>query len=148
MAASVAMPSPRSEAWTFRGLMKSLDDGATWTATGHGLPLPPSDVDYLLVVDPKRPLTLYAASYVGVYVSNDGGTTFEAMSKGLSSFPDGRGFALDPHGSGTLLLVDRRLVVGGIFRWIPSLQAWEPFDAGRPPSSYPGHLEFDPQHKG
>jgi len=134
-------------AWS-RGLMKSLDDGATWTATGHGLPGWPSDIDNLLAVDPKRPLTLYAASYVGVYVSNDGGTTFEAMNKGLSSFPDVRGFALDPHGSGTLLLVDRSLVGGGIFRWIPSRQAWEPFDAGLPPSSDPGHLEFDPQHEG
>jgi photosystem II stability/assembly factor-like uncharacterized protein len=63
------------------GVFKSIDGGATWTATNAGLG---SSSIESLVVDPTHPATVYVATqYGGVFKTTDGGTSWSGA--GLSS---------------------------------------------------------------
>ncbi len=62
-----------------KGLFRSADGGATWTAVDQGLfdacfPVAP-DV-YLLAADPQQPGTLYAETFAGLKKTTDGGATW------------------------------------------------------------------------
>ena len=64
------------------GALRSLDGGATWTErNGHPETLEVSVSD--LAVDPRDPDTVWAASG-GVFVTEDGGATWEARREGLA----------------------------------------------------------------
>ncbi len=63
---------------TYRGVFKSTNAGASWTAT------PLAYETRALVVDPTDPAKLYAGTYGnGVYVSTNAGATWTAMNTGL-----------------------------------------------------------------
>jgi len=72
-----AVADPTDEAAAAVGsLYKSVDSGATWRATGAGLP---SSSVTGLVVSPQVASTLYAATAAGLYRSADGGATWSPM---------------------------------------------------------------------
>jgi photosystem II stability/assembly factor-like uncharacterized protein len=78
-------------------LRKSTDFGANWAVVGTA-PIPEAKV---LVVSPDNPDKLWLGSN-GIYVSKDGGLTWEERSRGLGNIA----FTLrsDPHDAGTLYL--------------------------------------------
>jgi photosystem II stability/assembly factor-like uncharacterized protein len=100
------------------GVLLSTDAGATFTASNEGFSQ--RQVASILA-DAKHEGTIYAGvlndkGYGGVFVTEDGGTTWQQRSKGL----DGRDiFTLAQTDDGTLLAGTEH----GIFRWNGS--AWE-----------------------
>jgi photosystem II stability/assembly factor-like uncharacterized protein len=66
-----------------QNVLKTTDGGATWkdaTGTGaSGLPnVPVNDLE----IDPAHPNTIYVATEVGVFISQDGGTTWDLPQDG------------------------------------------------------------------
>jgi photosystem II stability/assembly factor-like uncharacterized protein len=55
------------------GVVKSLDDGATWTAADNGLT---NRAIRVLALDPQKPETLYAGTNGGLFKTVDGGQTW------------------------------------------------------------------------
>jgi photosystem II stability/assembly factor-like uncharacterized protein len=68
----------------------STNGGAEWSAGGDGIRSAPAgffrpgNLIHALVVDPTSPTTLYAATRLGVYRSEDGGATWEARTTGMT----------------------------------------------------------------
>lgn len=62
---------------------KSTDGGDTWARSDRGLPDAPLKT---IVVDPKRPQTIYAGSNAGVYITTNGGRTWYPLNGGLPGF--------------------------------------------------------------
>jgi photosystem II stability/assembly factor-like uncharacterized protein len=98
-------------------LIKSTDAGRSFTIVGGGLPAQESS--FALAVAPNNPLTVYvgltSAASSGLYVSSDGGLTFEALPNS-PGFPflvyahptdDGTLFVIADSGSGLFLSTDR-----------------------------------------
>ena len=64
-------------------VLKTIDGGATWRdATGAGASALPEAPVHGLAIDPMRPDTIYAATEVGVFVSSDGGVTWDLPQDG------------------------------------------------------------------
>jgi photosystem II stability/assembly factor-like uncharacterized protein len=61
---------------------KSVDGGNTWTAAANGLPDVPLSA---LLADPRDPNgnTVYASTWIGVYVTYDGGANWALLGAGL-----------------------------------------------------------------
>jgi photosystem II stability/assembly factor-like uncharacterized protein len=69
-------------------LFKSVDRGATWSALSHGLPAEgPEGTIRDIVVDPRRPQTVYVVNASGVYISGNGGRTWFPLNGGLPDAP-------------------------------------------------------------
>ena len=101
----------------FQGLLKSTDSGASWFAINHGL----SDLIgtesrfAALVIDPRNPNTLYAATTGnGVFKSSDGGASWIRFSDGLTN-RNVQALALAPGASGQNILY-AGTAGGGIFK--------------------------------
>jgi len=122
-------------------LFKSADAGRSFSIVGGGLPQ--NESSFALAVAPTNPLKIYVGltslSSSGVYVSSDGGLTFEAL-RNSPGFPflvyahptdDGTLFVLADSGSGLFLSND-----GGA--------SFEEIGAGLPPPAQFGGLAFDP----
>ena len=110
------------------GVLKSIDSGATWMATG---PLPaPGNKGFsaILIEKPAVPgnpadTVLYAAgSPGGLYKSANGGTTWTLMLGGSVL-----GVAFDPAVAGGLYAA---VAFQGIFRFDPGTSSWSAFNAG------------------
>jgi photosystem II stability/assembly factor-like uncharacterized protein len=91
------------------GVLKSVDQGATWSSASSGLP---QDAVSALVISESDPLTLYAGTSIacdcgylgdGVFKSTDGGSSWTAINSGL---PGGSVFlvAVDPRDAATVYL--------------------------------------------
>ena len=64
-------------------IVKTIDGGTTWTdATGAGDSALPEAPVHGLAIDPMRPDTVYAATEVGVFVSSDGGGSWDLPQDG------------------------------------------------------------------
>lgn len=61
-------------------LYRSTAGGTTWTAVGAGLPDVPANA---VAIDPLDPTRIFVADDVGVFVSRDGGDTFQPWMSGL-----------------------------------------------------------------
>jgi hypothetical protein len=83
------------------GILKSTDGGLTWRGANKGFPFLPG-VSHL-VVDPKSPLTVYAASGLGVYKSTDGGDNWRPTGL-IGDFISLNALAIDPENPLTLYL--------------------------------------------
>jgi hypothetical protein len=112
------------------GVLKSIDSGVTWTATGS-LPAPGNTGFSAIVIDPSsvtaNPATtvLYAAGNPGgLYRSSNGGANWTLMRAATV-----QGVALDPAVPGGLYTAE---AFAGIFRFDPLLTTWSAFNAGFP----------------
>lgn len=110
------------------GVLRSIDSGATWTATGAP-PAPGNNGFSAIVIDPSsvtaNPATtvLYAAGFPGgLYRSPDGGATWTSMRAGTI-----QGVALDPAVAGGLYAAHE---FQGIFRYDPIATSWSAFNTG------------------
>ncbi len=61
------------------GVMKSIDNGQTWTAANNGMG---NVIISKLLIDPNSPATIYAASTSGIYKSVDGAATWVKYAGG------------------------------------------------------------------
>lgn len=91
---------------------KSTDGGDTWTALSV-----PCSASHL-VIEPKRPSTIYAA-YSGVCASTDGGATWKGNT--LSDNYVVEAVAVDPQTPGTLYAVTQ---VGSLFKSTDGAASW------------------------
>jgi len=113
-----------------RGLYKTTDGGQTWKAV---LTISPDTGVTDMVIDPKKPDTIYAAAYQrrravgqligggpesGIYKSTDGGTKWTKLTKGLPTVEIGRiGLAINWRNPNTVYaLVTAQKGQGGFFR--------------------------------
>ncbi len=121
-----------TEAW---GVFKSVDGGATWRSSNAGLGTGSPDVWIrALVIDPRDPDNIYAASLSGrgVFRSENGGRSWAPASQGLPRA--GAGFhgidslILDPRSPRTLYAGS----LGGVFRSTNGGRTWTPRRSGLP----------------
>lgn len=77
-----ALPAPIYAGTATDGIFKSSDGAKNWTAMNQGLS---STAIHGLVVDPKSPGTIYAATEDGVFKSIDGGRKWSAAGTGLKN---------------------------------------------------------------
>ncbi|MFN2385340.1 MAG: WD40/YVTN/BNR-like repeat-containing protein [Thermoanaerobaculia bacterium] len=103
------------------GLWKSVNGGATWSASGSGYT---GDIVTALLIDPSSPNVLYVGSNVGVFKSINAGATWNLKVAGLS---DNRvqALALDPS-SPNVLYVSVLGPNGGIHRSANGAEVWTP----------------------
>jgi hypothetical protein len=114
-----------------RGMFKSTDGGASWTAINTGL----TTINVrMLAIDPKTPSTLYAGTAyynesmtVGVFQSTDGGASWSPVNTGLTEDLDVGTFAIDP-------LTPTTLYAGtygsGVFKSTDSGGSWSAVNTG------------------
>jgi photosystem II stability/assembly factor-like uncharacterized protein len=142
-----------------RGLYKTTDGGKTWKKV---LNISENTGVTDVVLDPRRPDVLLAASYQrrrhvwtlidggpesAIHLSTDGGTTWQKVTAGLPKTDLGRiGLAVAPSRPDVVYAtVETADDKGGIFRSLDGGLTWErrnPFDRG---AMYYGHLVVDPQ---
>lgn len=123
-------------ATSFSGIMKTVDGGATWRLTNDGVRAahpgtfnsPPLFTrTSALVIDPRRPQTLYAAMHgVGVLRSSNGGASWKAVSSGLTD-PNLEALALAPAPPGTLYA---GTLGGGVFKTRDGGASWRAVNDG------------------
>ena len=118
----------------FRGLFKSTDSGASWSAIGNGLAslLDTGSNMTAIVIDPANSNILYAGTAGGgVFKSSDGGANWSGFNDGLANL-DVRVLAIAPGSRHTLYAG----TAGGTFRIIddavtlPRIETQAPRHAG------------------
>jgi photosystem II stability/assembly factor-like uncharacterized protein len=116
-------------------LYYSRDGGDSWVEGGAGLPS--GGVLDLAMAAGSPPLHLWAATWTGVYSSNDGGQTWRNMAPALGS----------PYAF-TILSADQGLLLGtraGLFRWQPDSRGWIAVEGNFPAGGITS-LANDPQN--
>src|SRR5215210_3904068 len=131
------------------GLFKSMDGGASWAPSGHGLP--PGSITQV-VFDPRTAGTLYAATdWHGVFKSLDGGDTWRSANNGLSGSAVRFGIevlALDPRSPSTLYA--SRFGVGieerdWLFKTVNGGKSWFPIARKLPGNLFSTAFVVDPR---
>jgi photosystem II stability/assembly factor-like uncharacterized protein len=107
-------------------LYKSVDGGASWSATGRGLP--PYSTITSLAIDPSHPSTLYSSQETGLYKSLDGGATWRRTAL---QYPVSR-IALNPRSPQTLYAATSQ----GLFRSPNGGARWKRLTRGLPLAFY------------
>ncbi len=122
-----------------RGLYKTTDGGKTWKAV---LTISDNTGVSDVVMDPRNPDVMYASAYqrrrhvytlidggpeCGIYKSNDGGTSWNKINKGLPEGEMGRiGLAISPVNPDILYaIVEAQADQGGFFRSVNRGMTWE-----------------------
>ncbi|NOT61845.1 MAG: hypothetical protein HOP19_16650 [Acidobacteria bacterium] len=116
---------------TGRGVMRSLDDGLTWTPLNNGLrtrfePNVAAPIGYL-AVNGHTLAAAVLATYQSVFISTDGGANW---SEQLTGLPFGLGFGYGPlaFSEGNLLMQ----VAGPLYRYRPDTRSWTTMNANNP----------------
>lgn len=107
----VATPGAVYAGTDANGVYKSTDDGATWVPASKGLPPPEYAVPNVgvLLADPRFPNRIWAAAGRSVFLTTNGGLTWQERGRGLPKDTEGRGLALTPDGK-TLYVANARAV--------------------------------------
>jgi photosystem II stability/assembly factor-like uncharacterized protein len=71
-------PSELAAPGEWRGVFKSTNGGATWSAVNTGLS---NKKVWALAIDPINTNTIYVGTYGGVFKSANGGATWSAVNK-------------------------------------------------------------------
>ena len=132
------------------GLYRSTDGGITWTQSFAGLNV--RDV----AIDPADSNRVYAATQLGLQVSNDGGVTFNPNNAFVSiAGSDAAAIAIDPVTPTTLYAANLDPDAGAtnhtdnssyILRSVDRGQSWVPLRAiNDAPKWFVGDLHLDPQ---
>lgn len=103
------------------GLWKSLDGGATWTASGAGYT---GDIATAIVIDNARPHVIYVGSNVGVFKSINAGASWNVKNAGLSD-PRVQALVLEPANT-DVLYVSVLGPGGGVHRSANGGEVWTP----------------------
>lgn len=128
--AFAALPNGKLLAGTVGGLHASTDGGATWKLAGD-----PALAMYEIVYHPARPERVFLATEgSGVWISDDGATTFRPSSQGMTNL---RVSALAVFGNELLLGVNHAGPISGVH---VSRDRGRSFDARFEP--LPGVLDF------
>jgi photosystem II stability/assembly factor-like uncharacterized protein len=130
------------------GLFKSLDAGATWDQVGSGLPLLWSDsaTSFALAVDADHPEVVYAGlPGLGIWMSSDGGASFNAMNCGLPTGQVGS-ILVTPASHAAPLYAS--LPGLGVWAWNAGTQCWTPLNTGLPAGDFTGAIVFSAHGKG
>jgi hypothetical protein len=134
-----------------KGVLKSVNQGATWNSASSGLPA--SKVS-TLAISASDSLTLYAGTAVdcddceysgdGVFKSIDGGASWTAISNGL---PGGAIFlvAVDPQDSATVYVGQSMADTNALFKSVDGGATWDRLNSGLD-GSYAGSLAIDPHN--
>ena len=81
---------------SFVALLGLLVSGSTHALAGTWVPLGPEGAEVnALGIDPSSPMTIYAATSLGIFRSTEGGGNWEAINVGLTIL-DARALAIDP----------------------------------------------------
>jgi photosystem II stability/assembly factor-like uncharacterized protein len=83
----------------FGKALKSTNGGITWFEVGEGLPGP---YFAALVIDPRVPSRIYAATSNGVFRSENGGGNWTALNDGFPEYTFVHSVAFDPGSADTL----------------------------------------------
>lgn len=83
LAAAPSSPSTVYAGLTVGGVFRSQDGGVTWSFAGAGLNLDSTIIS--LVVDARRPDTLWVATRQGIYRSVNGGASWDLLLTGLTN---------------------------------------------------------------
>jgi hypothetical protein len=132
-------------AGVFGGVFKSVDGGATWSSTGHGIDVPATVCS--LTIDPLHPSTLYAGTCLGfsglqrvrsgLFKSVDGGSTWKLTGLVASDVPI---VAINPRFPQTLFAGTPR----GFYQSSNGGQTWRLISQGVLRASLPTALAIDP----
>ena len=121
---------------------RSLDGGATWTATADQLPQGHYFYGQDILADPARPGTVYVCgsgySGPGVYVSTDNGATFTAMDAGLPATLV-HSLAISPDGEQLFAATEV-----GPFRYDRASATWQDIAGIHAPDSIYWHVDYVP----
>ncbi|MGC8724863.1 MAG: WD40/YVTN/BNR-like repeat-containing protein, partial [Acidobacteriota bacterium] len=77
------VPTTLFAATSDNGVQESTDGGQTWTAMNNGLP---SNNVTSIAINPQNPMTMYAVTNYGLYISYDGGNSWSTCGTGLNIF--------------------------------------------------------------
>src|SRR5260221_438636 len=78
------------------GVLKSTDAGATWLQTGLNWQLSQGEAVSQMVINPNNASVLIAATRLGVYRTQDGGTSWTRTLAPSSGWMDAKDVVLDP----------------------------------------------------
>jgi hypothetical protein len=133
-------------AYSYGGVYKSSDGGATWYSANSGLPPLSSGVldVHALAIDPLTPTTLYAAlAYYGVYKSTDGGNTWSAINAGLptATGQDNWALAINPQNTSILYVGADNM---GLYESTNGGVSWSAASTGLPAKANVATIAIDP----
>ena len=125
-------------AGTTAGVFKSTDEGRSWIKTNSGL----TSLDVrALAVDPKNPVTVYAAtSGGGLFKSTDRGSRWSPANAGLTN-TNVQSLALDATNPSRMFVGTWG---GGVFKSLDGGQRWNPINSGLA-SPHIGTVVLDPR---
>ena len=98
------------------GVFKSDDGGSNWVAINTGLP---TSVN-ALAIDPSRPNTLYAGTFLGVFKTTNRGESWIAVNTGLTGDRTVSALVIDPSASATLYAATSN----GVFKSTNGGEGW------------------------
>ena len=121
---------------------KSINGGASWTATSSGLPAEHKIIS--LAIDPEKTSTVYAgAEGGGLYKSVDGGANWSAANTGMRPFSSDSPLLIDPKNPTILYTWNG----DGLFRSTDGAATWSQPKPGLP-DWYLYSMVMDPQDPG
>jgi photosystem II stability/assembly factor-like uncharacterized protein len=107
-----------------QGVMKSADDGATWTRASVGQGMHSDCIVRALVADPHRPEMVYAGTDMGLYRSDDGGAKWSLLDTPMSRAMVWS-VAVDPVDPGILFAGTGTPSPAKIYRSTNAAKSWE-----------------------
>lgn len=122
------------------GAYKSTDGGATWVHASAGLPVTNNYTNVLsLLADPRSPDRVWAGTHQGVFVTANGGQTWQSRRRGLPLDVPVGGLAMTPDGK-TLYAANQH----GVFKTTDQGKSWIRTSKGLPVDGGFGDLAVDP----